>query len=171
MPNTEKKDSQTASTYTTNEEISRRIYRALKTPSDKNRLSDPIVAFHFKGMNDYILMRCNKVPEISIKGKDQTAGEVKFFAYSDFSDYDANDVLRRLRNDIRLVELYKKGAIRHQSFVSWAKFAKWLDSLDENGIQISLKLPCLVYEEVRKQKPSMQTFIVEAIKNQLKDED
>jgi hypothetical protein len=33
------------------------------------------------------MLRCNKVPELSIKGKDQTAGEVKFFAYSDFSEH------------------------------------------------------------------------------------
>ena len=62
--------------YTTNEQIARRVYRSLKTPSDNNRKSDPILAFHFEGKQDFILMRCNKVPEISIKGKDQTAGEV-----------------------------------------------------------------------------------------------
>ena len=155
--------------YTTNDEIARKIYRALKTPSDKNRRSDPIIAFHFKGKEDYILMRCNKVPEISIKGKDQTAGEVKFFAYSDFSDFDASDVLFRLKDQVQLIELYQNSAIRHLSFESWAKLVKWLDTLDENGIQISLKLPCLVYEEVRRQEPSMQTFIVEAIKNKLKE--
>lgn len=156
-------------TYTTNDEIARRVYRALKTPSDKIRQTDPILAFHFRGKEDYILMRCNKVPEISIKGKEQTAGEVKFFAYSDFKDYDPHEVLFQLQDDISLVELYPKGAIEPLQFDSWAQFSKWLDSLDENGIQISLKLPCLVYEAVRNQKPSMQTFIVEAIKRQLKE--
>lgn len=156
-------------TYTTNDDIARRVYRALKTPSDRNRRTDPIVAFHFEGKEDYILMRCNKVPEISIKGKEQTAGEVKFFAYSDFKEYDPNEVLFRLKDEINLVELYPKGAIEPLSFESWAAFNKWLDSLDENGVQISLKLPCLVYEAVRQQKPSMQTFIVEAIKRLLKE--
>jgi hypothetical protein len=155
--------------YTTNDEIARRVYRALKTPSDKTRQTDPILAFHFRGKEDYILMRCNKVPEISIKGKEQTAGEVKFFAYSDFKDYDSHEVLFQLQDEISLVELYPKGAIEQLQFDSWALFIKWLDSLDENGIQISLKLPCLVYEAVRNQKPSMQTFIVEAIKRQLKE--
>src|SRR2546427_11931235 len=78
--------------YTTNEQVARRAYRALKTPSDIDRTTDPILAFHFKGKNDYIIARCNKEPEISIKGKDQTAGEVKFFAYSDFKDYTEKDV-------------------------------------------------------------------------------
>jgi hypothetical protein len=162
-------DAMKKGTYTTNEDIARRVYRALKTPSDKTRQTDPILAFHFRGKEDYILMRCNKVPEISIKGKDQTAGEVKFFAYSDFKDYDAKEVLFRLQDDISLVELYPKGAIEPLQFESWSQFIKWLDSLDENGIQISLKLPCLVYEAVRNQRPSMQTFIVEAIKRQLKE--
>ena len=63
--------------YSTNEEIARRVYRALKTPSDNNRRTDPILAFQFKGKRDYIIMRCNKQPEISIKGKNQTAGEVR----------------------------------------------------------------------------------------------
>ena len=40
--------------------------------------------------------------------------------------------------------------------------------LDEQGIQISLKLPCLVYRAVKNQQPSMQNFIVEAIKLALK---
>ena len=44
----------------------------------------------------------------------------------------------------------------------------WLDGLDENGVQISLKLPCLVYNAVRGQQPSMQNFIVEAIKASLR---
>ena len=35
-------------------------------------------------------------------------------------------------------------------------------------MQISLKLPCLVYRTVKDQKPSMQNFIVEAIKKNLK---
>ena len=156
-------------TYTTNDDIARRVYRALKTPSDRDRRTDPIVAFHFEGKEDYILMRCNKLLEISIKGKEQTAGEVKFFAYSDFKEYDSNEVLFRLKDEINLVELYPKGAIEPLNFDSWASFTKWLDSLDENGVQISLKLPCLVYEAVRNQKPSMQTFIVEAIKRQLKE--
>ena len=76
-----------------NGEIARRVYRALKTPSDDSPRTDPILAFHFKGRDDYIMMRCNKTPEISIKGKDQTAGEVKFFAYSDFADYSEDEAL------------------------------------------------------------------------------
>jgi hypothetical protein len=40
--------------------------------------------------------------------------------------------------------------------------------LDENGVQISLKLPCMVYQAVRQQRPSMQNFIVEAIKTALR---
>ena len=44
------------------------------------------------------MMRCNKTPEVSIKGKGQTAGEVKFFAYSDFADFNENDVLFRLKD-------------------------------------------------------------------------
>ena len=39
---------------------------------------------------------------------------------------------------------------------------------DENGVQISLKLPCLVYAAVRNQPPSMRNFIVEAIKKAIK---
>ncbi len=156
--------------YTTNEQIARRVYRALKTPSDNNRKSDPILAFHFKGRGDFILMRCNKVPEISIKGKDQTAGEVKFFAYSDFADYDDDDVVFKLRGDIELIELYRKGAIQSDQWADWAEFTKWLDTLDEDGVQISLKLPCLVYRTVKDKQPSMQNFIVEAIKKGLKAE-
>jgi hypothetical protein len=114
------------------------------------------------------MLRCNKAPEMSIKGKDQTAGEVKFFAYSDFSEFGEHDVLERLRDEIILIELYRKGAIEAQSFKSWSEFEQWLDTLDENGIQISLKLPCLVYAAVRNQPPSMQNFIVEAIKKALK---
>jgi len=154
--------------YRSNDEIARRVYRALKTPTDNSPRTDPILAFHFKGKEDYIMLRCNKAPELSIKGKDQTAGEVKFFAYSDFSDYRENDVLFKLKDEIVLVELYRKGAIEAQSFPSWSEFALWLDTLDENGVQISLKLPCLVYAAVRNQPPSMQNFIVEAIKKALK---
>ena len=150
--------------YTTNEEIARRVYRALKTPSDQNRRTDPILAFQFKGKQDRIIMRCNKRPEISIKGKDQTAGEVKFFAYSDFSDYDENNVLFRLKEDITQIELYRKGAITGRTFASWKEFTRWLDTLDEGGVQISLKLPCMVYSAVKDQRPSMQNYIVEAVK-------
>jgi hypothetical protein len=154
--------------YRSNDEIARRVYRALKTPTDNNPRTDPILAFHFKAKQDYIMLRCNKTPELSIKGKDQTAGEVKFFAYSDFSDFSENDVLFKLKDEITLVELYRKGAIDSQSFASWDEFERWLDTLDENGVQISLKLPCLVYSAVRNQPPSMQNFIVEAIKKALK---
>ena len=35
--------------YTSNGAIARRVYRALKTPTDNNRRTDPILAFHFKG--------------------------------------------------------------------------------------------------------------------------
>ena len=114
------------------------------------------------------MMRCNKNPEISIKGKDQTAGEVKFFAYSDFKDYKEADILFKLKDEARLIELYGKGAIVASSFHSWQEFTRWLDTLDENGVQISLKLPCLVYAAVRGQSPSMQNFIVESIKTALK---
>lgn len=151
-----------------NADIARRVYRALKTPSDDNPRTDPILAFHFKGKSDYIMLRCNKNPEISIKGKDQTAGEVKFFAYSDFADYHEEDALFELREEIELIELYRRGSIEARSFKSWTSFVKWLDSLDENGVQISLKLPCLVYSAVRGQRPSMQNFIVEAIKSSLR---
>jgi len=154
--------------YRSNDEIARRVYRALKTPTDNSPRTDPILAFHFRGKEDYIMLRCNKAPELSIKGKDQTAGEVKFFAYSDFSNYREEDVLFKLKDEIVLVELYRKGAIDAQSFPSWMEFEQWLDTLDENGVQISLKLPCLVYAAVRNQPPSMQNFIVEAIKKALK---
>jgi hypothetical protein len=157
-------------TYTSNEQIARRVYRSLKTPSDNDRKSDPIVAFHFKDREDFILMRCNKVPEVSIKGKDQTAGEVKFFAYSDFADYDADDVIFRLKGDLELIELYRKGAIESLQWRTWAEFTRWLDTLDEDGVQISLKLPCLVYRTVKDKQPSMQNFIVEAIKKGLKSD-
>lgn len=152
----------------TNAEIARRVYRAFKTPSDNQPRTDPILAFYFKGRDDYIMMRCNKNPEISIKGKNQTAGEVKFFAYSDFADYSEDGVLRKLKDDVKLIELYRKGAIEALTFKSWADFTKWLDTLDENGVQISLKLPCMVYQAVRQQRPSMQNFIVEAIKTALR---
>ncbi len=155
----------------TNAEIARRVYRALKTPSDNNPRTDPILAFHFTDKGDYIMLRCNKNPEVSIKGKDQTAGEVKFFAYSDFADYHESDVLFRMRNEIDLIELYRRGAIEAQTFDSWQGFTQWLDSLDENGVQISLKLPCMVYASVRGQQPSMQNFIVEAIKSAIRDQD
>lgn len=156
--------------YASNLEISRRVYRALKTPSDDNPRTDPILAFHFRGKHDYIMMRCNKSPEISIKGKGQTAGEVKFFAYSDFSDFSEDDALFKLKDEVRLIELYRNGAIEPISFESWLEFTAWLDSLDENGVQISLKLPFLVYRAVRGQQPSMQNFIVEAIKASLRTE-
>jgi hypothetical protein len=155
--------------YKSNAEIARRVYRALKTPSDDNPRTDPILAFHFEGRGDYIMMRCNKVPEVSIKGKDQTAGEVKFFAYSDFADFREEDVLFKLKDEVRLIELYRKGAVEAMTFDSWNVFTKWLDKLDENGVQISLKLPCLVYQAARGQKPSMQNFIVEAIKSALRN--
>ncbi len=154
--------------YSTNQQIARRVYRAFKTPSDSDRTTDPILAFHFKGKDDYIILRCNKDPEISIKGKDQTAGEVKFFAYSDFKDYDEEDVIFRLKDDLTLLELYSKGAIQKLTWDSWDKFCRWLDSLDEDGVQISLKLPCMVYAAVKSQQPSMQNFIVEAVKASLK---
>ena len=154
--------------YRSNEDVARRVYRALKTPTDNSPRTDPIIAFHFKGKEDYIMLRCNKAPELSIKGKDQTAGEVKFFAYSDFSEYSEADVLFKLKDEILLVELYRKGAIEAQSFKSWDEFEHWLETLDENGVQISLKLPCLVYAAVRNQTPSMQNFIVESIKKALK---
>ncbi len=156
--------------YRTNAEIARRVYRALKTPSDDNPRTDPILAFHFRGKGDYIMMRCNKNPEVSIKGKDQTAGEVKFFAYSDFADHREDDVLFRLKDEIELIELYPRGAIEGLTFKTWAEFTAWLDGLNENGVQISLKLPCLVYDAVRGQSPSMQNFIVEAIKSAMKQD-
>lgn len=155
--------------YRTNEDIARRVYRALKTPSDDNPRTDPILAFHFKGRDDYVIMRCNRTPEMSVKGKGQTAGEVKFFAYSDFRDYTERDVLFRLKDDIVLIELYRKGAIEAKSFASWEEFTRWLDTLDEAGVQISLKLPCLVYHAVRGKSPSMQNYIVEAVKKALRE--
>jgi hypothetical protein len=156
--------------FRTNADIAKRVYRALKTPSDDNPRTDPILAFHFDGKDDYIMMRCNKSPEISIKGKDQTAGEVKFFAYSAFADYSEDEILFKLKDEIRLIELYRRGAIEPRSFRTWNEFTGWLGSLDENGVQISLKLPCLVYDSVRSREPSMQNFIVEAIKAALKDD-
>ena len=154
--------------FSSNSDIARRIYRSLKTPSDDSPRTDPILAFHFQGRDDYIMVRCNKNPEVSIKGKDQTAGEVKFFAYSDFSDFNEEDVLFRLKDEVRLIELYRNGAIEAKSFDSWGAFTVWLNELDENGVQISLKLPCLVYAAARQQQPSMQNFIVEAIKSALR---
>lgn len=152
-----------------NAEISRRVYRALKTPSDDNPRTDPILAFYYRGRGDYIMMRCNKLPELSIKGQDQTAGEVKFFAYSEFRDYKEEDVLFRLADEIERIELYRNGAIEPLEFTEWKAFTEWLESLDENGVQISLKLPCLVYAAARGQAPSMQNFIVEAIKSALRE--
>ena len=157
--------------YTSNLAIARRVYRALKTPTDGNRRSDPILAFHFKGKGDSVIMRCNKQPEISVKGRDQTAGEVKFFAYSDFAEYDEANVIFKLRDEITLIELYGKGAVEPLQWETWERFARWLDTLSEEGVQISLKLPCLVYEAVRRQRPSMQNFIVESIKRSLKNKD
>jgi hypothetical protein len=157
-------------TYTTNEQIARRVYRALKTPSDRNRTTDPILAFHFRGREDSIMMRCNKEPEISIKGRGQTAGEVKFFAYSDFKEFAEREVLFRLKDEVSLIELYSKGAIRKQTWDSWDRFVRWLDSLDEDGVQISLKLPCLVYAAVKNQQPSMQNYIVESVKSALRSQ-
>jgi len=154
--------------HTTNQQVARRVYRSLKTASDDSRKTDPILAFHFRGKDDFILMRCNKEPEITIKGKDQPAGEVKFFAYSDFSDYDEKDVIFKLKDQLEMIELYRKGAIEALTWHSWGDFTKWLDTLDENGVQISLKLPCLVYRAVKEKEPSMQNFIVEAIKRALK---
>ena len=154
--------------YSTNADIARRVYRALKTPSDDDPRTDPILAFHFSGKSDYIMMRCNKTPEISIKGKNQTAGEVKFFAYSDFKDYSEDEILFRLKDGISMIELYRNGAIEARTFSSWQEFTSWLGQLDESGVQISLKLPCLVYAAVRGQEPSMQNFIVEAIKSALR---
>jgi hypothetical protein len=154
--------------YRTNADIARRVYRALKTPSDDNPRTDPILAFYFNDRDDFIMMRCNKSPEISIKGKDQTAGEVKFFAYSDFKEFNEGDVLFRLKDDVTLIELYHRGAIEAMSFKAWDEFTIWLDTLDENGVQISLKLPYLVYQAVRGKQPSMQNFIVEAIKHAIK---
>ena len=156
--------------YRTNAQIARKVYRALKTPSDESRRTDPILAFHFKGKQDVVMMRCNKEPEISVKGKEQTAGEVKFFAYSQLADYSENDVLFRLKADITLIELYPRGAMKAKSFESWEEFTSWLDTLDENGVQISLKLPCLVYESVRGKKPTMQNYIVEALKKALRED-
>ena len=151
--------------YRSNAEIARRVYRSLKTPADKDRKTDPILAFHFRGKGDRIILRCNKTPEVSIKGKGQDAGEVKFFAYSDFANFSEDDVLFRLKGEI---ELYQKGAIEPLQFKSWSEFTRWLDALDENGVQVSLKLPYLVYHAVKDQKPSMQNFIVEAVKRCLK---
>lgn len=155
--------------YRTNAQIARKVYRALKTPSDESRRTDPILAFHFRGKQDLVMMRCNREPEVSVKGKEQTAGEVKFFAYSEFADCSEHDVLFRLKDEITLIELYPRGAVEAKSFHSWGEFTAWLDTLDENGVQISLKLPCLVYESVRGKKPTMQNYIVEAVKKALRE--
>src|SRR5437773_2318385 len=72
-------------------------------------------------------------------------------------------------DDLALVELYSKGAIQKLTWDSWEKFCRWLDTLDEDGVQISLKLPFLVYGAVKNQNPSMQNFIVEAVKAALKN--
>ena len=71
-------------------------------------------------------------------------------------------------DEISLIELYRKGAVEAVTFSSWREFTTWMDGLDETGVQISLKLPCLVYAAVRGQEPSMQNFIVESIKTALK---
>src|SRR3989304_1480367 len=105
--------------YTTNEALARRVYRALKTPTDNNRRTDPFLAFHFEGKDDSIIMRCNKWPEISGKGKEQDPGEVKFFAYSDFAEYDKAGVIFSLKHEIRLIELYGKGAVEPLQWESW----------------------------------------------------
>ena len=154
--------------YTSNAQLARRVYRALKTPSDVDRTTDPILGFHFRGREDYIMMRCNKNPEVSIKGKGQTAGEVKFFAYSDFKECSPEDVIFRLKSDLTLIELYARGAIEKMTWTGWDEFSRWLDGLQEEGVQISLKLPCLVYAAAKGQKPSMQNYIVEATKAALK---
>jgi hypothetical protein len=54
--------------YTSNGAIARRVYRALKTPTDSNRRTDPISP-SFQGPGRFGIMRCNKEPEISVKGK------------------------------------------------------------------------------------------------------
>jgi hypothetical protein len=139
--------------YETNAEIARRVFRALKTPSDDNPRTDPILAFRFRGKDDFIMMRCNKTPEISVKGKNQTAGEVKFFAYSDFANYSEEEAIFALKDDIEEIELYRSGGMgESRTFGSW------------------LKLPYLVYHAVRGQSPSMQNFIVEAIKSALREQ-
>lgn len=161
--------SKVTESFTSNAAIARRVYRALKTPVDRDRKSDPILAFQFKDREDRVILRCNKQPEISVKGKDQNPGEVKFFAYSEFAQYSEDEVLFRLKDEVTLIELYKSGAIEGRSFASWDEFTRWLSSLDENGVQISLKLPSLVYESVRRRKPSMQNFIVEAVKRNLRE--
>ena len=38
--------------FKTNLEIARRVHRALKTPADKDRKTDPILAFHFQGREE-----------------------------------------------------------------------------------------------------------------------
>ena len=154
--------------FRTNDEIARRVYRALKTPSDDNRLTDPVLAFRFEGMDDQILVRCSKRAQVTIKGKDQEPGRVKFFEYSDFRDHQADTVLFSLQDRIREIELYRRGAVEGMSFDSWASFESWLESLDEGGVQISLRLPCLVYAAVKDRTPSMQNFVVEATKAALK---
>ena len=111
--------------FRTNDQIARRVYRALKTPSDDNRLTDPVLAFRFTGMDDQILMRCHKTAQVTIKGKDQEPGRVKFFEYSDFRDYDAEGVLFALRNRIREIELYRRGAVEGKTFSSWRSFEAW----------------------------------------------
>ena len=93
---------------------------------------------------------------------------MKFFAYSDFKDQNEKGVIFNLKNEVELIELYGKGAIEKLTWDSWNAFCRWLDSLDEDGVQISLKLPCLVYGAVKNQQPSMQNFIVEAVKVALK---
>jgi hypothetical protein len=155
--------------FATHDQIARRVYRALKTPSDDNRLTDPVMVFRFDGLEDQILMRCYKTAEISIKGQDQQPGRVKFFDYSEFREHDPDTVVLDLRDRIREIELYRKGAVEGKTFGSWHAFESWLTSLEEGGVQISLKLPCLVYAAVKDARPSMQNFIVEAVKRVLKE--
>ena len=135
--------------FSNHDQIARRVYRALKTPSDDNRLTDPLVVFRFEGIEDQILMRCYKTAEISVKGPDQEPGRVTFFDFSEFRDQDPNTVILKLRERIREIELYRKGAVEGVSFASWDEFESWLSSLEEGGVQISLKLPCLVYAAVK----------------------
>jgi len=157
-------------TFTTHDQIARRVYRALKTPSDDDRLTDPLLAFRFRGFEDQILMRCYKTAEVSIKGRLQSPGAVKFFDYSEFRDQDPSRVILELKDRIEEIELYRKGAVEGRTFSSWGAFEEWLEGLDEGGVQISLKLPCLVYAAVKEARPSMQNFIVEAVKAVLKRE-
>ena len=119
--------------FSNNAEIARRIYRSLKTPSTTTRGPTRSSRSTSRAATTTCMMRCNKSPEVSIKGKDQTAGEVKFFAYSDFSDFNEEDVLFKLKDEVRLIELYRNGAIEAKSFDSWGAFTAWLNELDETA--------------------------------------